>query len=70
MYTTPNQARCWHPAVRIPRRRPKTHWRDYIAQLAWEHLGVVGLGFSSYAAVPATQPQISRRRWMDGSMDR
>ena len=25
---------------RRPRGRPRTHWRDYISWLAWEHLGV------------------------------
>ena len=28
------------PSRRRPRGRPRTHWRDYISRLAWEHLGV------------------------------
>ncbi|KAL7836057.1 hypothetical protein SRHO_G00284040 [Serrasalmus rhombeus] len=28
------------PLGRRPRGRPRTRWRDYIAQLAWEHLGI------------------------------
>lgn len=28
------------PAGRRPRGRPRTRWRDYISNLAWEHLGI------------------------------
>ncbi|KAL6485959.1 hypothetical protein MHYP_G00053510 [Metynnis hypsauchen] len=28
------------PSGRRPRGRPRTRWRDYIAQLAWERLGL------------------------------
>ena len=29
------------PTGRRPRDRPRTRWRDYISQLAWERLGVL-----------------------------
>uniref|UniRef100_A0A3Q2C738 WH1 domain-containing protein n=1 Tax=Cyprinodon variegatus TaxID=28743 RepID=A0A3Q2C738_CYPVA len=28
------------PSMRRPRGRPRTPWRDYISQLAWERLGI------------------------------
>ncbi|KAI2646443.1 Staphylococcal secretory antigen SsaA [Labeo rohita] len=28
------------PTGRRPRRRPRTCWRDYVSQLAWQHLGI------------------------------
>ncbi|KAK3539665.1 hypothetical protein QTP70_011111 [Hemibagrus guttatus] len=28
------------PTRKRPRRRPRTHWRDYVSRLAWERLGV------------------------------
>ncbi|KAK3506381.1 hypothetical protein QTP70_003644, partial [Hemibagrus guttatus] len=28
------------PTGKRPRGRPRTHWRDYVFRLAWEHLGV------------------------------
>jgi len=28
------------PTGRRPRGRPRTRWRDYISQLAWERLGI------------------------------
>ncbi|KAK3530122.1 hypothetical protein QTP86_014798 [Hemibagrus guttatus] len=28
------------PTGKRPRGRPRTHWRDYVSRLAWEHLGV------------------------------
>nr|XP_049572422.1 uncharacterized protein LOC125965716 [Syngnathus scovelli] len=28
------------PTGRRPRGRPRTHWRDYVSQLAWERLGI------------------------------
>ncbi|KAI3369677.1 hypothetical protein L3Q82_024519, partial [Scortum barcoo] len=28
------------PTGRRPRGRPRTHWRDFVSQLAWERLGV------------------------------
>jgi len=28
------------PTGRRPRGRPRTHWRDYVSLLAWEHLGI------------------------------
>ncbi len=29
-----------HTTVRVPRGRPRTHWRDYLSHLAWERLGI------------------------------
>ncbi|KAF7642406.1 hypothetical protein LDENG_00258420 [Lucifuga dentata] len=29
------------PTGKRPQGRPRTHWRDYISQLAWERLGVL-----------------------------
>ena len=29
------------PAGRRPRGRPRTRWSDYVAQLAWERLGIL-----------------------------
>ncbi|KAK0140999.1 hypothetical protein N1851_021987 [Merluccius polli] len=61
---------------RRPRGRPRTRWRDYISQLAWEHLGVPQEelekscwgeeGLELLAQLAATRPRISRRKWMDG----
>ena len=29
------------PTERRPRGRPRTRWSDYVAQLAWERLGIL-----------------------------
>ena len=66
------------PTGRSPRRRPRTHWCDYVTQLArgtpWDPPGRAGgsvrgkgsLGVPAQAAAPATQPRISGQKWMDG----
>ncbi|TWW73527.1 hypothetical protein D4764_15G0009210 [Takifugu flavidus] len=28
------------PSGRRPPGRPRTHWRDYVSRLVWEHLGI------------------------------
>ncbi|KAI3364724.1 hypothetical protein L3Q82_010853, partial [Scortum barcoo] len=71
------------PTGRRPRGRPRTRWRDYVSQLAWEHPGPPGraggsvwgegsLGISAQTAASMTRPRIKRMKmdgWMDGWMD-
>ncbi len=40
------------PTGKRPRARPKTCWRDYVSQLAWERLGIP----------PEVQDEVSRER--------
>ena len=64
------------PAGRRPRGRPRTRWSDYVAQLAWERLGILPEELEevsgerevwvSQAAALTTRPQISGWKWMDG----
>ena len=64
------------PSRRRPRGRPRTHWRDYIPRLAWEHLGVSLEGLVDVAGKksvwisllkllpPAIWTWIRGRKWM------
>lgn len=66
------------PTGSRPRERPRTHWSDYIARLAWERFripsrrtggsvwGDWSLGVPALTLTPATRPWISRPWWMDG----
>ncbi len=55
------------PTGRRPRGRPRTRWRDYVSQLAWQRLGVPpeeleeegSLEFLAETAAPATRLRIS-----------
>jgi len=60
------------PTGRRPQERPRTHWRDYISQLAsgsprmsWQMLRVRSLGRSAGSAATATRPSIKRMK-IDG----
>ncbi|KAK0152856.1 hypothetical protein N1851_005478 [Merluccius polli] len=67
------------PTGRRPQGRPRTRWRDYVSRLAWERLGIPQEELDEVAGErevwasllrrPATRPQISGRRWMDGWME-
>ncbi|KAI3353580.1 hypothetical protein L3Q82_020104 [Scortum barcoo] len=59
--------------------RPRTRWRDYVSQLAWERLGVPpeeleevsgvregSLGISAQTAASATRSRDTKRMKMDG----
>ena len=79
-----SQMRWFGHLVRMPRPtgrrslgRPRTCWRDYVCQMAWEHhripqkswmkwLGRGKSGLPCSGCCPPTRPQISSRRWMDG----
>ncbi|KAI3365057.1 hypothetical protein L3Q82_010177 [Scortum barcoo] len=49
------------PTGRRPQGRPTTRWRDYVSQLAWEHLGIPRkswrkcLGISAQTAASITR---------------
>ncbi|KAI3354170.1 hypothetical protein L3Q82_018712 [Scortum barcoo] len=69
------------PTGRRPRGRPRTRWRDYVSQLAWERLGVPPEELEEVSGVrevwasllrllpPRPGPRIKRMKmdgWMDG----
>jgi len=59
------------PTGRRPRGRPRTRWRDYIALLAWERLGIPQeelesvVGEKEAWGALLSWPRISGREWMD-----
>ncbi len=65
------------PTGRRPRGRPRTRWRDYVSQLAWERLGVpprkswrkcLGRGKSGHLCLDCCPPDpaLDKRKKMDG----
>ncbi|KAI3369206.1 hypothetical protein L3Q82_007445 [Scortum barcoo] len=72
------------PTGRRPRGRPRTRWRDYVSQLAWERLGVpleeleevsgVREVWASLLRLLPPRPvarikQMKMDRWMDGELN-
>lgn len=68
------------PTGRRPREGPRTHCRNYVSGLVWEHLGVPLEEVEEVTGArevkvswlrllpPASRLHISSRRWMDGWM--
>lgn len=63
------------PAGRRPRGRPRTHWRSYISELAWECFSVPSEELEEVDrewkvlcldCCHCNQTQISSRKWMNG----
>ena len=67
-----------HPSGRRPPGRPRTHWKDYVSELAWVHFGIRPEELDKVAGerevwasliTLLTRPWKSSRRLMDEWID-